>query len=101
MKRIALIALAAICCTFITLSATPKKPKAATKTVVYQTTLDCENCAKKIMENVSFEKGVKDLKVDVPTKQVTVVFDAARTDTLVLRKSINKLGYKARVISFE
>lgn len=101
MKRITLIILAAICCAFATLSAAPKKPKVSTKTVVYQTTLDCENCAKKIMENVSFEKGVKDLRVDVPAKQVTVVFDAAKTDTLALRKSINKLGYKARVIAFE
>lgn len=101
MKRIALTAVAALCCISFTLSASPKKPKASTKTVVYQTTLDCEKCAKKIMENVSFEKGVKDLKVDVPTKQVTVTFDSAKTDTLALRKSINKLGYKARVIAFE
>lgn len=100
MKRIALTALAVLCCTMTTLSAAPRKPK-ATKTVVYQTTLDCEKCAKKITENVSFEKGVKDLKVDVPTKQVTVTFDAARTDTLTLRKAINKLGYKAQVVSFE
>ena len=100
MKRIVLTALAALCCTIITLYASPRKPK-ATKTAVYQTTLDCEKCAKKILENVSFEKGVKDLKVDVATKQVTVTFDAARTDTLTLRKAINKLGYKARVVSFE
>lgn len=101
MKRIALIALAAICCASFTLSASPKKPKASTKTVVYQTTIHCEKCAKKIVENVSFEKGVKDLKVDVPAKQVAVTFDTAKTDTLALRKSINKLGYEARVIAFE
>jgi len=78
-----------------------KTAKPALKKVVYATSLDCENCAKKIRENVSFEKGVKDLKVDVPTKQVTVSFDPAKTDTAALRKSINKLGYKARVVSYE
>lgn len=84
-------------------SANAAKPrtKASVHKVVYVTTLDCENCAKKIRENVSFEKGVKDLKVDVPTKQVTVAFDSAKTDTLALRKAINKLGYKAKVVSYE
>ena len=84
-------------------SANAAKPrtKASVHKVVYVTTLDCENCAKKIRENVSFEKGVKDLKVDVPTKQVAVAFDSAKTDTLALRKAINKLGYKAKVVSYE
>jgi len=78
-----------------------KTVKPVLKKVVYVTSLDCENCAKKIRENVSFEKGVKDLKVDVPTKRVTISFDSVKTDTASLRKSINKLGYSAKVVKYE
>lgn len=69
--------------------------------VVYQTTIHCENCANKVRENIAFEKGVKDLVVDAKTKKVEVKFDAEKTDTLTLRKAINKLGYKAKVVEFE
>lgn len=78
-----------------------KTVKPVIKKVVYCTDLDCENCAKKIRENVSFEKGVKDLSVDVPTKTVEIQFDSLKTDTLKLRKSINSLGYSATVASYE
>jgi len=78
-----------------------KNQKAKLDTVVYCTSLDCEQCAKKIRENVSFEKGVKDLKVDVNTKMVEIQFEASKTDTLQLRKAINKLGYEARVVDYK
>lgn len=67
--------------------------------VVFVTNLDCEHCKKKIEENVSFEKGVKDLHVDVAAKKVEITFDAARTDTLKLGNSIRRLGYKAKAVS--
>jgi len=78
-----------------------KVVKPLIKKVIYCTDLDCENCAKKISENVSFEKGVKDLSVDVPTKTVEIRFDSNKTDTLLLKKAINKLGYEAKVIEYE
>ena len=45
--------------------------KASTVTTVFKTDIDCEHCAKRIMDNIPFEKGVKDVKVDVPSKEVT------------------------------
>ena len=69
--------------------------------VVFATSIHCANCGKKVQENVSFEKGVKDLKVDVPTKMVTVTFNTAKTDTTKLKKAINKLGYSAEVVEYK
>ncbi|MBQ1649003.1 MAG: heavy-metal-associated domain-containing protein [Bacteroidales bacterium] len=69
--------------------------------VVFATSIHCANCGKKVQENISFEKGVKDLKVDVPTKQVTVTFNTAKTDTTKLKKAINKLGYSAEVVEYK
>lgn len=69
--------------------------------VVFASTIHCDKCGMKVQENISFEKGVKDLKVDVPGKTITVVFNPARTDTLKLKKAINKLGYEAEVIDYK
>lgn len=99
MKKIA----AFICIILLCVSAFAAKPrtKAVVRRAVYVTDLDCEDCAKKIRENISFEKGVKDLKVDVEKRTVDVKFDAAKNDTLSLRKAMNKLGYSAKVVVFE
>ena len=69
------------------------KKKAEIKEVVFNVGLHCENCVKKVTENISFEKGVKDLKVSLEDQTVTVKFDAAKTSEETLRAAIQKLGY--------
>jgi len=69
--------------------------------VVFASTVHCDKCGLKVRENISFEKGVKDLKVDVPGKTITVVFNPAKTDTLKLKKAIKKLGYDSEVIDYK
>ena len=97
MKKIAIFACAlALACVF-----TASKPKPVKRTVVYCSSVDCKNCEKKVMENISFEKGVKDVSVDLSEQTVKIVFDEAKTDTTTLAKAIRKLGYEAKVIKFE
>ncbi len=62
-------------------------------TVVFATSLHCENCKKKIESNIAYEKGVKDLKVDVAAKTVTVTYRKDKTNSENLRKALEKLGY--------
>ena len=69
--------------------------------VVFASTIHCDKCGLKVQENIGFEKGVKDLKVDVPGKTITVVFNPSKTDTLKLKKAINKLGYEAEIIEYK
>lgn len=69
------------------------KKKAEIKEVVFNVGLHCENCVKKVTENISFEKGVKDLKVSLEDQTVTVKFDAAKTSEETLSAAIQKLGY--------
>lgn len=69
--------------------------------VTYVTSLDCEHCATKIRENVSFEKGVRDLSVNVADKTVTIVYNPAKTDTLKLGNAIRDLGYSAKVVEYK
>ena len=50
-------------------------------TTVFVTDIDCEHCVKKIMNNVpSLGKGIKDVKVDLPKKEVTVIYDASKNN---------------------
>ena len=69
--------------------------------VVFATSIHCANCGKKVQENIAFEKGVKDLKVDVPGKTVTVTFNPAKTDTVKLKTALNTLGYSAEIIDYK
>jgi copper chaperone CopZ len=97
MKKILVIA----CALSMVLMATSAKPKTVKRTVVYGSTVECKNCEKKVLENISFEKGVKDVSVDLSDQTVKIVFDEAKTDTLTLAKAIRKLGYEAKVVKFE
>lgn len=65
------------------------------KTVTFKSNLHCENCVKKVVENISFVKGVKDLDVSLEKQEITVKYDAAKTDVETLAKEIKALGYKA------
>ena len=90
-----------VCALALVAFSTSSKPKTVNRTVVYGSSVECKNCEKKVMENISFEKGVKDVSVDLPNQTVKIVFDEAKTDTTTLAKAIRKLGYDAKVIKFE
>ena len=96
MKKIFII-LAALAVMFV---AEASKPKAK-RTVLYKTSVECKSCKTKVLDNIAFEKGVKDVTVNLPEKTVKIVFDEAKTDTLTLANAIRKLGYSAKVIKFE
>lgn len=67
------------------------------QTVVLSCDLHCQGCCDKIMKNIAFEKGVKDIVCDLPTKTVTVTYDANKTDVDTLLKAFAKIGKPAIV----
>ena len=70
-----------------------KKKKGEIKEVTFNVHLHCENCMKKVQENISFEKGVKDLHVCLDDQTVSIKYDAAKTTEDTLKAAIEKLGY--------
>lgn len=64
--------------------------------VVLSCDLHCQGCCDKIMKNIAYEKGVKDIVCDLKTKTVTVTFDANKTDILTLLKAFDKIGKPAK-----
>lgn len=95
MNRILATALALLMgLTLTTASATAEAKEAGkTATVVFATNLHCDNCKKKIESNIAYEKGVRDLKVDVANKTVSVTYRTDKTSSEALRQAISKLGY--------
>jgi copper chaperone CopZ len=82
----------------LTLSAQEKNKKELTS-VRFETSIDCEGCVSTIMKNIPFEKGVRDVKCDLTTKEVTVQYQKDKTSAETLRRSIEKLGYTAKEVT--
>ncbi len=60
-----------------------------------KTSAVCKKCKEKIESNLSFEKGVKNVELNIETKIVTVKYNPDKTDPDNIRKAISKLGYDA------
>ena len=101
MKKILLCCLLAVLgCGLATLSAKEpaKKKEKEITTTVFMTDIHCEGCANRILNNVPMlGKGVKDVQVDVPTKEVTVTYDASKTSPEKLIDGFAKVRVKAEV----
>lgn len=62
---------------------------------VFNVNMHCEACQKKIEKNIAFEKGVKELLVDLNTKTVAVTYDDTKTNPENLIAGFKKIGYEA------
>ena len=95
MKKIAMLCLALLLGAGVSLAAKPAAQK-KTVTTVFTTDIDCEHCVNKIMNNVpSLGKGIKDVQVDLPKKEVTVVYDASKNSDENIVKGFASLKVKA------
>ena len=97
MKKILMLCLLAVMSFGVADAVAQKKSDAAVKTTVFMTDVDFEGCAKKITNSLPYAKGVKDVKVDVKTKKVTVTYDATKTSDAALIKALAKVKIKAEV----
>lgn len=100
MKTIQKLLLALIVIALPSLVSAQEKAK-TTQTVKYSTSIDCEACVNKIMTNLPQEKGIKDVKCDLKTKEVTVTYQKDKNDSEQIKRTIEKLGYTAKVIPAE
>lgn len=95
MKNIITIAIAAIMAlSFASVDASAQKKQL--QEVTFSCNLHCNSCVNKVKENISFEKGVKDLKVSLDEQSIYVKFDPSKTSVEKLQNAIGKLGYDAK-----
>ncbi len=94
MKKIMMILAALAVVAGVATAAPKQKAEKKIATVVFTTDLDCHHCAQKVLNTIPYEKGIKDVQVDVPTKTVTVKFDEAKNSTESLTKAFESIKVK-------
>lgn len=101
MKRIMILCAALLLCAGLSeVSGAVKKEKKekekAIVTTVFVTDVDCAHCVDKILNNVpTLGRGIKDVQVDLQTKEVTVVYDASKNDERTIVEGLASLKVKA------
>lgn len=65
------------------------------KTVAIKTSAICEMCKETLERDLSFEKGVKSVNLDLETKVLNIAYLDAKTDPNKLRTRVTKVGYHA------
>ena len=103
MKRYLIIALTLLLVAGTAAFAQDKKQKkqANIQEVTFVTSIDCKNCVKKVEANLPYEKGIKDMKVNLDDKTIWIKYDADKTDKAKLAAAIVKLGYEAEELTPE
>lgn len=76
-----------------------EKKASLKKTVTLSANIHCKNCAKKVEDNIGFEKGVEALNVSVEKRQVTITYNSMKTDVATLLAAMKKIGYPATVVA--
>ena len=62
--------------------------------------VECENCKAKVVNQVRFEKGLKGVDVDIPSRTVVITYDADKTSVERIKASFDQIGYTGvKVIS--
>lgn len=93
MKKIITLCLVAA----MAMIANPAMADKKTKTSVFKADITCQNCANKILNNVpSLGKGIKDVKVDVDSKLVTVTYNENKNSDANIIKGLASLNVAAR-----
>ncbi len=65
------------------------------ETIKIKTSAVCDMCKDRIEQGMAFEKGVKNVVLDVDTKIATITYNPSKTTPDDLRKAIARLGYDA------
>jgi copper chaperone CopZ len=66
-----------------------------TDTVSIKTSAVCSMCKERIEQGLAFEKGIKDVNLDLSTKIVKVIYNTGKITPEAIRKKITSLGYDA------
>ncbi|MDR1552177.1 MAG: heavy-metal-associated domain-containing protein [Prevotellaceae bacterium] len=96
MKKILIIALSLLTLTFAT-NAQDKKNSKISEVKLAVSNMHGDHCKQRIEKNIPFEKGIKDVEVNIKDNTVIVKYDNTKTDVEKIRESFKKLGYPTEV----
>ena len=96
MKKIIVALLSVLLLSFVSADLYGKAKK---ETVTYTVSMHCQNCVNKLTDNLSFVKGVKDLKISLKDKTVVITYDPAKIQKEKFEEMIKKLGYTVEEVA--
>lgn len=94
MKKLAVILVLFLGVTLVSVA-----QKSENKVVCFKSNMDCADCEKTLTENLKFEKGVKDLKIDHTSNTIYIEYKDGKNSDEGFAKAIEKKGYLAEKIS--
>lgn len=97
MKKIILALVAVLMSISFTVVESIAEPKKKSVTVEFLTDIDCDHCAKKIMNYMPFQKGIKEVEVDLESKVVTISYDEKKSSNDAIIKLFKKIDIEATV----
>jgi periplasmic mercuric ion binding protein len=65
------------------------------ETLKIKTSAVCDMCKSRLEQGLAYEKGIKDVSLDVDTKVLTVNYAVGKTTPDEIRKKVSMLGYDA------
>ncbi len=95
MKRISILIILCFAIFANTINAQEKKEVKKTEEIKIKVSSQCNTCKETIEKALYFEKGVKSSNLDIKNKEVTVVYNPAKTTADKIRLAISKVGYDA------
>jgi Cu2+-exporting ATPase len=101
MKRIVTVMICAIFVIGMASAQEAKKKSNVVTTKFFIENMDCDNCVKTIEKNISFEKGVTNLKCDLKKQTVEVTYRSDKTTEEKLLTAFKKINKPAKVMKEE
>ena len=98
MKRFLIIMICAMVAVNMAFAQEAKKKTNVVKTKFLVESISCANCIKSIEKNLSYEKGVTDLKSDLETKTVEITYRSDKTTEDKLLATFKKMNRPAKVV---
>lgn len=92
MKR-GFVATLAVLLISLTIHAAPR-----TETLKLCVSIHCHACEELIIDNLAFERGIRDIKIDLDNRTVEVKYNKRRTNLDNIRASLERLGYEVWAI---
>ena len=69
------------------------------RTAIFKVTqMECENCERKVKNNIKFEKGLKKFTPDLKERTLTITYDAEKTNIEKIKEGFRKFDYEAQLV---
>lgn len=70
------------------------KPGKTPEKVIFSVNMDCHACVEKISKQLTFEKGVRDLYINLENQIVAIRYRPDKTSKAHLKKTLEKMKYE-------